>query len=113
MPRAGYRKRKEVTAAALMSGTIRQQIAALLREAVGDAMSLSQAVGISEKEVYGHLDHVRRSAVASGERFEVLPSECLGCGFRFDDRYRLSRPGRCPRCRQGRVSRPAFRIVPR
>ena len=68
---------------------------------------------MSEKEVYGHLEHIRRSATAAGERFRIVPAECQGCGFTFIDRQRLTRPGRCPNCRQGRVSRPAYRIDPK
>ncbi|MFZ7125126.1 MAG: transcriptional regulator [Desulfobacterales bacterium] len=95
-----------------MDGTVRQQIASLLREGFHDALDISKAVGISEKEVYGHLEHIRRSAAAAGEQMVVEPAACGGCGFRFEDRRRLTRPGRCPKCRQGRVSRPAFHIRP-
>lgn len=93
-----------------MTGTIRQQIADLLKQDLCDALMLSQAVGISEKDVYSHLEHIRRSAVAAGNRFVMEPAACGGCGYVFADRRRLTRPGRCPKCRQGRVSRPAYRI---
>lgn len=94
-------------------GTVRQQIADLLRQEFCDAMDISKSVGISEKDVYSHLEHVRRSTAAAGERFVMEPPVCGGCGFRFEGRERLTRPGRCPQCRQGRVSRPAYRIESR
>jgi predicted Zn-ribbon and HTH transcriptional regulator len=90
--------------------TLRQRMTELLREQEADALELSQALGVAEKEVYVHLGHIQRSAAATGAELVVAPSECLACGYVFGDRKRLTRPGRCPRCRHTRVSRPAFRI---
>jgi transcriptional regulator len=77
-----------------------------------DARELSQQLGIKEKEVYEHLTHVERSAEAAGGRFSVTPSECLLCGYVFEDRRRLTRPSRCPTCKRSRLQRPSFRIDP-
>jgi transcriptional regulator len=85
-------------------------MADLLREQEADALELSQALGVAEKEVYAHLSHIQRSVAAVGAEWVVTPSECLACGYVFADRRRLTRPSRCPRCRHARVSRPAFRI---
>lgn len=93
-------------------GTLRQRMADLMRARETDARELSQALGLTEKEVYGHLEHIRRSTAAAGEMMVVTPSECQACGYVFADRRRLTRPGRCPRCRNSRVSPPAFRIRP-
>ena len=90
--------------------TLRQRMTDLLREQEADPLELSQALGVAEKEVYAHLEHIQRSAVAAGAEWVVTPSECLACGYVFTDRRRLTRPGRCPRCRHARISRPAFRI---
>ncbi len=91
--------------------TIRQQIMALLQEREMSARELSQAVGISEKEAYGHLDHIARSLSAHGHKLRVQPSRCRSCGFVFEDRQRLTRPGRCPRCKQGHLEAPRFQIL--
>jgi hypothetical protein len=74
------------------------------------ARELSARVGISEKDVAGHLEHLEKSLRAGGAALEVLPAECLACGFVFRERKRLSRPGSCPECRSTRIDPPAFRI---
>lgn len=89
---------------------MRQRLRNLLREADHDLRSLSQALGVPEREVDAHLAHVRRSLAAEGGRLQVQPAQCLVCGFVFEDRRRFKRPGRCPRCRQTRLSYPVFRI---
>jgi len=90
--------------------TIRQQIILLLQEQELGARELSQALGISEKEVYGHLSHIARSVNAHGHKLKVQPSRCRSCGFVFEDRHRLTRPGRCPRCKQGHLEAPRFQV---
>ena len=67
-------------------------------------------MGISEKDVAGHLEHLQRSLRTGGAALEVLPAECLACGFVFKERTRLTRPGSCPECRATRIDPPAFRI---
>jgi len=90
--------------------TLRQQISALLSRQEMAAREISQELGIKEKEVYAHLVHVERSVAAAGGRFIVASSQCLLCGYVFEDRRRLTRPGRCPRCRRSKITSPSFRI---
>lgn len=90
--------------------TLRQGMIALLKAEECGVRDISQALHISEKEVADHLAHIRRSLSASRQTLAVRPSECLACGFVFKDRQRFSRPGRCPRCRQTRISMPRFTI---
>ncbi|HAA04868.1 MAG TPA: transcriptional regulator [Syntrophobacteraceae bacterium] len=91
--------------------TIRREIVTLLQGQEMGARELSQALGISEKEVYGHLNHIARSVNAHGGKLKVQPSRCRQCGFVFTDRQRLTRPGRCPRCKEGHLEAPRFRIM--
>ncbi|MCP3136159.1 transcriptional regulator [Pyxidicoccus xibeiensis] len=72
---------------------------------------LSGLVGISEKDVAEHLVHLEMSLKAQGLRLEVLPASCIGCGFAFKERKRLTRPGACPKCRSTRIDPPAFRVT--
>jgi len=68
-------------------------------------------VGVPEKQVAGHLEHLGRSLKAAGERLRVEPAQCLECRFVFRKRARLSRPSRCPVCRSERLDAPRFAIV--
>jgi hypothetical protein len=90
--------------------TLRRQIIALLHDQEMDARDLAQELGLKEKEVYEHLVHVECTVAAAGGRFVVTPSQCLLCGYVFEDRRRLTRPSRCPRCRRSKLMNPSFRI---
>jgi hypothetical protein len=93
--------------------TVRGSLEAELSEAPETGLTakeLSARVGISEKDVAGHLEHLEKSLKAGGAALEVIPAECLACGFVFKERKRLTRPGSCPECRSTRIEPPAFRI---
>jgi hypothetical protein len=90
--------------------TIRQALTDVLHREAHSAHELSRLVGIPEKAVADHLDHLARSLPAHGERLLFPPPECLTCGFAFPDRRRLTRPSRCPRCRGTHLAEPMFQI---
>jgi transcriptional regulator len=92
--------------------TVRQRMIDLLAEEELTARELSQALGIMEKEVYGHLQHIERTVARQGLKLAVHPYTCLNCGYTFDSRKRWDRPGRCPICKQGHIRMAAYRIVP-
>jgi len=92
--------------------TVRQQIISLLRLHEMDAMELSQALGIAEKQVYVHLEHIARSLAAKAQKIAIRPSRCLACGYVFEKRTRFTRPGRCPRCKKSHLTNPVFAITP-
>ena len=90
--------------------TIRQKIISLLNEAELSAREISGEVGISEKEVVEHLDHIARSVAAQNKRVIISPAACLGCDYVFEDRRRFTRPGRCPQCKKSHIQSPRFYI---
>jgi transcriptional regulator len=92
------------------SATVREALEAELRKGPASARDLSTAVGIREKDVAGHLEHVEQSARARGERLVVEPAGCADCGFRFAGRTRLTKPGSCPECRSTRIDPPLFSL---
>ncbi len=74
------------------------------------SMEISQEVRIPEKEVHAHLTHIAKSIQARGCKLRIIPSDCLACGYTFEQRRRFTRPGRCPNCRSSRITRPTFTI---
>jgi len=91
--------------------TVRAALRQVLRERPLTARELSARVGISEKEVPGHLDHLARSLRHGGDRLRVEPAQCLVCAFVFKERTRLTKPSKCPACRSERVDPPRFVIL--
>jgi predicted Zn-ribbon and HTH transcriptional regulator len=94
----------------LIHGTVRQRMHTLLVKREQDIRSLSQQLGISEKEVMEHLPHLVHSARRHDQRFVIVPSTCRSCGFTFKNRKRLTKPGRCPRCKATYLTSPVYRI---
>lgn len=90
--------------------TVRQAIRALLQDEALTALEISERVGVREREVVEHLQHLQRSLGRGRERLAVETSRCIDCGFRFRKRERLTRPGRCPKCGSERVAPPRFSI---
>ena len=84
---------------------------ALLSGEPRTARELSVELSMQEREVVDHLEHLTRSLANSAQRLEVQPARCLACGYEFDDRTRLKKPGRCPSCKATRIALPRFRIV--
>jgi transcriptional regulator len=91
--------------------TVRSALRQVLREGLLTARELSARVGIGEKEVFGHLEHLARSLRHSSERLRVEPAQCLACGFVFKERTRLAKPSKCPVCRSQRMDPPRFVIL--
>lgn len=93
--------------------TLRAALLTQLREGPLTARELSARVGIPEREVAEHLEHIERSLRKADERLQIEPPACLGCGFVFRKRERLTRPGACPSCRSTRIAAPRFAIESR
>ncbi len=90
--------------------TIRRSIQEALRGRTLSAKDLSSEVGIPEKEVWGHLEHVRKTLNKKEHHLAVTPAECKKCGFVFRKRERLSKPGKCPVCKSQAIHEPTFSI---
>ena len=88
--------------------TIRQALFDELLQGVKTVRDLSQSLRISEKEVLGHLTHIEQPAGHKGCRFIIKPPECLSCGFIFQKRERLKKPGKCPKCKNEFITNPNF-----
>jgi len=90
--------------------TIRREILSLLKDNELSAKEISAQIGVSEKEVYEHLEHLRKTLNKSEYHFVMRPPACRKCGFLFRKRERLKKPGRCPVCRSEVIEEPLFVI---
>lgn len=93
------------------TATVRTRI----REALADGHSvtlkeLSGLVGVSERDLPGHLEHLAKSVEADGRTLVLEPARCIACGFTFEGRQRFTRPGKCPDCRGSRISPPRVHL---
>jgi maltoporin len=59
------------------------------------------------------IDKPDSTAKTRGEQVTIEPARCEGCGFVFEGRDRVGKPGRCPVCRGSRIRPPRFSYVAR
>jgi len=90
--------------------TLRRSISGLILDHPLSAREISVRAHIPEKDVYGHLEHIRHSLHSCGSHLEVTPAECRSCGFAFTKRARLTPPGKCPVCRCETIFESLFAI---
>lgn len=90
--------------------TFRKGIIHALEGNTLSAKELSGLLRTSEKEVYGHLDHIRRTLERGPRKLVIHPAQCKKCGFVFKKRERMKKPGRCPLCRGESIEPPLFSI---
>ncbi len=90
--------------------TVRRQIMSILKEGTFSAKDISAEVRIPEKEVYGHLEHIRKTTDKKERHMTITPAECVKCGFVFGKRERLKKPGKCPVCKGELIREPFFSI---
>lgn len=92
--------------------TIRHAIEEALHGGALSPIEISKQVRIPEKEVYLHLEHLKKSVAHVGYRLTVVPAQCNRCGFRFTKRERLAKPGKCPVCGGQSITPPLFSLGP-
>ena len=91
--------------------TIRHKIVSLLLARPSTARQMSTELRIPEREIYDHLEHIRRTMHTGIYRLVVQPAMCEKCGFTFRKRERLKGPGKCPMCRSESIAEPLFAVV--
>ena len=91
--------------------TPRQRLIDLLTGTRLATHQLAQMLGIPERQVEDHLEHVVKSvAHDKTRRFVLEPARCQDCGFVFRDRRKLTRPSRCPQCKSEGIAPPRYGI---
>jgi predicted Zn-ribbon and HTH transcriptional regulator len=86
--------------------TIRQELVRLLEGRELPVGILSKEVRLSEKEIYAHLEQIKRTSALI-----IIPAECRDCGYVFAKRDRPKKPGKCPICKGTHIEQPLFSIA--
>jgi predicted Zn-ribbon and HTH transcriptional regulator len=89
--------------------TLRKQLMDVLSREPRSVSRLALEIGLSRADVEDALRHMIRSARAAGHRIVVVPARCRSCGFTFDE-DKLTRPGKCPACRNSRIFEPQIAV---
>jgi transcriptional regulator len=89
--------------------TIRREVLERLTDEPRSVSSLARELGLHRDDAEDELRHALRSAAAQGWSVTVVPARCRTCGFSFD-KTRLSKPGKCPRCRGSRLFEPQISL---
>ena len=89
--------------------TLRKQLMDALTREPRSVSRLALEIGLSRADVEDALRHMIRSARAAGHRIVVVPARCRSCGFTFDE-DKLTRPGKCPSCRNSRIFEPQISV---
>ncbi|TQV84653.1 ArsR family transcriptional regulator [Exilibacterium tricleocarpae] len=87
--------------------TLRQEIVNLLGGRELTIGELSKQMGKSEAELYDHLESLKKY-----KSLQVIPAQCLKCGYVFESRHRVKKPGKCPQCKSTRIDPPMFSCEP-
>lgn len=87
----------------------RRELSELLRGRWWTVEELAGVVGAHPRDVEDDLGHIERSLRSRGERLQVEPARCRKCGFTFRAE-RVTKPGKCPECRQRWIAPPRFRV---
>jgi predicted Zn-ribbon and HTH transcriptional regulator len=89
--------------------TLRKQLIEYLADEPRSISRLARELGLPRSDVEDALRHMIRSARAAGHRIVVVPARCRSCGFTFGE-DKLTKPGKCPECRNSRIFEPQIGI---
>jgi predicted Zn-ribbon and HTH transcriptional regulator len=89
--------------------TLRKQLLEVLSREPRSVSRLAVELGLSRGDVEDALRHMIRSARAAGHRIVVVPARCRSCGFTFGE-DKLTKPGKCPQCRNSRIFEPQIGV---
>ncbi|MFP4561307.1 MAG: transcriptional regulator [Thiohalorhabdus sp.] len=91
----------------------RKDLIPMLRDNPMGVGELARTTGLRPRdlagELAGELEHLRQSLRNEACRLVILPATCRKCGFTFDA-DKLTKPGKCPRCRGTWIQEPRVKI---
>ena len=85
--------------------TRRQELIDLLKGSCYSIKELAKAFRKPMNVIVDDLKHIGHK-----HKLTIFPAECNRCGFVFEDRKKLHKPSRCPKCKNERISDPGVMI---
>ena len=89
--------------------TLRKHLIEVLSAEPRSVSRLARELRLPRADVEDALRHMIRSARAAGHHIVVVPARCRSCGFTFDE-DKLTKPGKCPSCRESRIFEPQINV---
>ncbi len=88
--------------------TRRGQIIEILSKEEKPAQQLAYEFKVELFEILEDLKHIKYSV--KPKKLKIKPAQCKKCGFKFEERSKIKRPSKCPRCSSEWIMAPMFRI---
>ena len=88
--------------------TRREQIIEILAKEEKSAQQLANDFQVELFEILEDLKHIRYSI--KPRKLAMKPAQCKKCGFVFEERSRVKKPSKCPRCKSEWIMAPLFKI---
>ena len=88
--------------------TRREEITERLSKEAESAHQLANYYKVELKEILEDLEHIAISI--KPRKLKQIPAKCKHCNFVFEERSRIKKPSRCPRCKSERIQAQLFKI---
>ena len=88
--------------------TRREQIIEILTKEEKSAQELANEFKVEMFEILEDLKHVKYSI--KPKKLLMRPAQCKKCGFVFEERSRVKKPSKCPKCKSEWIMAPLFSI---
>ena len=88
--------------------TRREQIIEVLAKEEKSAQQLANDFKVELLEILEDLKHIKHSV--KPRKLKIKPAQCRKCGFKFEERSKVKKPGRCPKCKSEWIMAPLFKI---
>jgi predicted Zn-ribbon and HTH transcriptional regulator len=88
----------------------RKDLVSFLRDNPMSVAEIATVFGVSPKDAEHDLQHLMKTLKRSAYRLKVHPAACRKCPFVFST-TKLSKPGKCPRCKGTWIEAPLIEIT--
>ena len=88
--------------------TRREEIIEILSTEEKSAQELANQFKVEMFEILEDLKHIKYSI--KPKRLSMRPAQCKKCGFKFEERSKVKKPSKCPKCKSEWIMAALFKI---